>query len=982
MPSLEDTLGRGCKAGKNTGEVCDCLACNLERIASATESIAESLKEKTKDPCEKIDKCIDKIIEGIEKKYGKSLATESECKAMLKRGLGGTVEYALKCAGKAADDCLETCSASEGDTEGKCCKNCGAEKCICKGFECVPEEEEPKKKFIGWCNPETNVTAVTEQGKPAPGPGFRQVALSDSESDALAQAAAACVKREEEERPRIQIPPPISPVTGGLPACNVFDYINGTAFSRLNAQAVSSNLAEGLTREYRAAAAFGLDGINIGNIADVAIGIFQGIFGFNSQITQTASAHISNALGCGNQQFQQSIQALCSLSSVASYVGFDFTPWAKPYIYAANAACRHQLASPAEALAAYLANGVSPETVDAVYASHGICHEAFQWGVSSQQSKAIPFELMRLRRRKIYDSEQYHSGMRRLGYLDPSLAENLYELSEVIPTPAEIIRMMVRDSDDNALAQRFGLDSNFTDKYQQQLREWAEFQGMSEQHARYLWRAHWSIPSPTQLFQFWKRLRHNPKFGGEEKLKQDIKAALVQQDILPFWHDAFFAVQYNPLRLRDIRRSFQIGSLKDDELVPAYVQLGFSDDDAERMAKFTVRLRDRGVISERPVKLWTKLAITREQALAELQADGIPVDVINRALDSAENDIIRSPYSTAFARGDIDLVQYREALSVYGVSDAAITRFANILGLRRKNHRAIAEFEAGMLEKSEAGFLMVTDGVNPDIATKLLDNAESAIKIAHLKRCQNGIRSRYLTGEIDKQEAVNELIARGTTNSRSQQMVDWWGCELKSGEKHVSASTLCEWYSRGAINAIDFQDRLIKIGYSDFDAGQMLEDCSLKISARAAAKAQKEAKEEAAERSRVARILEQQAKQTARLLAQQENAKRKAAETRQRREKSLVSAAEKLTPKSELDFYSALQLVRSEKSRLLTDYGLSIDQSLQALTLAATELQDGGSERFRSLVSTIAEAIVAENISGEPPPIYIPPSTNGSTVPS
>src|SRR6201991_925947 len=964
MPSLEDGPGYGCGGPGNTNAICDCLSCNIERIAKATEAIALALQEQAKDPCEKIDKCTDKIIKAIEDKYGRALASQEQCKQMVQQGLGGTIEYALKCAGQAREKCTEGCSPGEGAEEGKCCTSCGEEKCVCKDFQCVPVEEEPTDKWVGWCHRESGITAVTKQGDPAPGPGFQQVALADTEQQAAAQAAANC--SQSEETPPISYPSPeqLPPVTGGVPACNVFDYVNGTAFNRQNAGQVSANLAEGLTRFYGAGAALGLDGLNVGNVGDVLVGLAQAFVGFNSNITQKATQHISQAFGCDNPQFRQSIQALCSIAGVSKYIGFDATPWATPYIYSANAACRFQLSTPAEATAAYLANQISSETLDAIYATHGVCHESVEWNVGAQQSKPIPAELARLRRRGIYNEEQYHSGMRKLGFLDPPTVENLFKLTEQVPTLAEIIRMMVRDSGDERIVERFGLDTEFGAKYNKQLREWAEIQGITEQHAKYDWRAHWSIPSPTQLFEFFRRLRYKPEFGGKEQMERDIKDALIQQDILPFWHDYYLAVQFRPMRLVDIRRSFQIGSMADDELIPAYLDLGYSDADAEKMAKFTRRLRDRSVISERPVKLWLRLAMTKQQAIGELVSQGIPQNVIDQALIKAEPDFIKSPYARAYIAGDIDVETLRSNLSAYGVSEETINFIVRIGSLKRRHHPALDEYEAGLTDRDGAGFAMIEDGFDANVANRMLKRIDADIRVQFLKRCQQGIKQRYLMGEITQDEAQSELVARGTVDSRASQMVNWWGCELKSGEKHASAAQLCDWLSRGAISSVDYLERLKRIGYSEVDAALMLDDCTINMTAKAQAKAQREAKEQARERQRVARILEQQARQTERAIAQQKAASQKAAALKQRREKTLLSAVEKVYPKIGLGVADSATLLRAEYNRLKDSYGLSIEQSLQVLVTAANEFDGQSVAEFGPFVSAIAEAVVAENISG------------------
>src|SRR6201999_655363 len=183
------------------------------------------------------------------------------------------------------------------------------------------------------------------------------------------------------------------------------------------------------------------------------------------------------------------------------------------------------------------------------------CPDALKDYLFAAKAKPVPIQLAMMRRREIISPSEYYSGMRHLGYLEQQTSENLFRLTEQLPPLSEIIRYMVRDADDEKLVQQFGLDTGFTDKFAKQLKQWAKDQGVPEIVAQYSWRAHWTIPSPGQLFTFWHRLRYNPQFGGKEKLLADIKAALVQQDILPYWHDAYLAVSFHPLTRVDARRA-------------------------------------------------------------------------------------------------------------------------------------------------------------------------------------------------------------------------------------------------------------------------------------------------------------------------------------------------------------------------------------------------------------------------------------------
>jgi len=979
---MSDGPGYGFDPVGEEESICACLGCSLKTIADATTSIAKTLEERLGKPCDQIDQCMDKIIEKLKEKIEGPLYAKDECRKMVQQGMAGTLEYAVRCAHTAADECDTICTGGDTTTEGKCCDYCGSPKCTCKDGSCVPVEEEDEekgeKKYKGWCNRYTGVVVVTGKDDAHPGGVFEQVAFTVTEEAAIALAKANCGKIA----PTIGGPGELPNIPGGTGDCDVFSYVNGSAFSKLNAQGVSANLLQGQANLWAGARRLGLDGLNLGNVGDVLYGIFQAYTGYDSIVAQEGSGPLVQALGCDNLHFQSALKALASISNIGNAMGFDPGPWTLPYRYMANAACRQHHLSTDQAMASYLSSGMSIESLNAYAAINGLCEPSLFQDLHAKKSKPVPLQLASLRRRRMIDSEGYHSGMRQLGYLEQSTAEDLFSLTEQVPTMSDIIRFMVRDADDQALVNQFRLDEGFADKYQQQLKDWSEFQGISETQAKYSWRSHWSIPSPTALFTFWHRLRYNPKFGGKEKLEKDIRAAMIQQDILPYWHEHYLAVSFRTMRLVDIRRAFQIGSMTREEVVAAYLQLGFSDDDAEKMTLFTVRLRDRAVINERPIKLWLRLVLTRDGAKEQLKTDGIPDDVIDRAMSSAEPDFIKSPYSLAFSRGDITAAELRESLASYGVSDAAISSIVRLLSLKLRSHYSVAQYKVGTIERGDAKASMQVDGMMQSTAERLLKETDIAVELDFVKHCQQGIKRRFLMGELDRAESIAELVRRKTITGRAADMVNWWDCELKSGEKQVSAAKLCEWLSRGAISSLDFTGRLRRIGYSDNDAALMLDDCLISLSVAQAAKAKREAKEQAMEQNRIARLLEKQAAQTARYNAQLQRNRQTAARLKTNREKTMLSAATELTPKCQCHIQDALNLVRNEQQRLVSDYALSIDESLQVVYLAAKEFTGPDTNEYVDICSRLAQGAVDAALNGTPSEFQIPPSTNGHTVPS
>jgi hypothetical protein len=979
MGSLEDNPGYGCGGPANENAICDCLSCAIERIASATESIAVSLADKAEDACGNIDKCTDKILENIKKKIEGPLYSCEKCKSMVEGGMAGTLEYAVRCAGVACNDCVDSCE-SEGEpiNEGKCCNNCQGENCTCRGGTCSPDEQtEPKKdkKFVGWCHLETGIVAVTREGDPPPGSGFSQVSIAYTELVAFEEAKSNCADRAKEGPPKPDIPL----VSGSHTGCDINGFFNGSAANELNASAVSANLANASTQLWSRVGSAGLEGVNLGILGEVLAALWQGYTGADPLIARDITPALTAGMGCNLPQFQESLKALCSISNASKYIGFDPTPWLTPHYYAMNAVCRQKHLSPDEAMSAFLADNTGQFPLDQHFAIHGLCKEAMNWKKQSARSKPIPMQLAIARRRELITPLQYAQGMRELGYIDERNPELLFNLTEQRPPMSEIIRYMVRDVDDTALVEKFNLDAKFTDKFQQQLKDWARDQGITEKQAKYSWRAHWTIPSPTALFTFWHRLRYNQKFGGKDKLLQDIKDALIQQDILPYWHEHYLAISFRPMRLVDIRRSFAVGTLSDSELIPSYLDLGYSDDTAAKMAAYTTRLRDKGVLTDKAIRLWLGGSITRAEAVAMLQKDKVPQAVIDDAMRIAEPNFSKSAWSKAFVRGDISKTALSSALSAQGVSSSAIARIIDLLSYSVRTSPIMDDYEIGIIDRNGAAQQMHNDGMAPAIASKMLDRIDHHVNMQFIKACVAGIKRQFTMGEINRTEAQNMLIARGLTVPRANTTVDWWGCELQAGEKEVSKSTLCEWLSRGAITSVQFLDRLDRLGYSNSDASLMLEDCLIAVNAKAAAKAKQLAKENAALQYRTQKALAYSARQEASYLQRLEANQVKAAKLRASREKSLLHAAVTLTPKCECDIYGAKEMVLSERHRLQDQYSLSIDRSLQILNLAASEWDGGDISGFPVIVSALADAAVTAQLDGIAPKLSVNGNSNGST---
>lgn len=151
----------------------------------------------------------------------------------------------------------------------------------------------------------------------------------------------------------------------------------------------------------------------------------------------------------------------------------------------------------------------------------------------------------------------------------------LHEMSHLIPGPGDLIAMAVREAFSPEMIRSLGLDAEFPDEFG----VWMSRQGYSREWAERYWYAHWSLPSLTMAFEMLHR-----RVIDQDTLNQLLKA----QDISPTWRDRLTAISYSPLTRVDVRRMYGLGVLDAEDVYNSYRDIGYNDENAQRMTEFTV----------------------------------------------------------------------------------------------------------------------------------------------------------------------------------------------------------------------------------------------------------------------------------------------------------------------------------------------------------------------------------------------------------
>jgi len=388
--------------------------------------------------------------------------------------------------------------------------------------------------------------------------------------------------------------------------------------------------------------------------------------------------------------------------------------------YQANYGYPIGLPTPSEAGSAWLANTIDECTFQTYVMSGNMKYEPFKRVVTGSKWKFSALELMTLDKREQLQRSDITTRLRELGSLETTDVQELEALFDQVPGPADLIRFMVRDTSNNNVVNTFGLDDGFTDNFSGQIVTWAEYQGLSSQVMTHEWRAHWSIPSPTQLYEMLHRLRHNPAFGGVQKVTDDVTAALKQQDILPYWIPKLMAVSYHSLTRTDLFRAYEKGWIDDDAFKTGMYNNGYSDDDSLTLLRFAKQ--------ERLLALRTA-DFTREYTQGYLS-------------ESQLSDLVeREGYDPSIVPDVVDEANYRRTLS----------------DQRRNTEAVISQFRACRITEDEAYESLDELHVPREVSQYWIETASLKSMCGTRREWQSTLCSLLTTGDITQEQYIERM---------------------------------------------------------------------------------------------------------------------------------------------------------------------------------------------------------------------------------
>jgi len=234
----------------------------------------------------------------------------------------------------------------------------------------------------------------------------------------------------------------------------------------------------------------------------------------------------------------------------------------------------------------FIAPELHEKVVDALKRT-GLSEDDIKLLFVSQYSLYSPAEVAELYWRGELDEEAANNRMMEMGFTRERVAE-LKKLWNRIPPMQDIIRYLGKEAFEPDMIRKFGLLDDYP---RGEAEKWATANGYAPGWAEKEWIAHWRDLG----VQFMLEALHR-----RVKLRngQLVDAAFVDDymrliEIPPTLREIVRETSYNPFTRVDARRMHDLGVLDDDELVGVYMDQGYDEWHAEKMALFTIEYNQR-----------------------------------------------------------------------------------------------------------------------------------------------------------------------------------------------------------------------------------------------------------------------------------------------------------------------------------------------------------------------------------------------------
>lgn len=395
----------------------------------------------------------------------------------------------------------------------------------------------------------------------------------------------------------------------------------------------------------------------------------------------------------------------------------------------------------------------------------------------------LPADLLRAAKlRDFISQDENDDQLKRLGFSDYSV-DILNKLYEILPSLQDIISIAVREGFTPEIAEKFGQYEEFPEKFG----FYAGQQGLSPDFAKAMWAAHWRLPSTEQGFEMFQRNKIN-----YEQLQLLMRA----NDVMPFWRDKLLQIAYSPLRLVDIRNFHKQGVLHDDELVREYMNRGYSPENAQRAALYTITVNKKGTeIEEAEIRQLTRATIQQAFKLGLMTRD------------DAKSKLIGMNYSNEDAELFLDIVELQDSMKKdENKLDDNFKRIAKL---------ATDGYSERVINRLEAEMMLKKVGYTPKEIDLELDTTDYEFAKRFKAHVVDWYKELYITWTIDLDTFTTSLAEFGFEQGEIDKLIEEFDVLRETRVKKPSYEQVIRWFRKNIIGLEALVNELKGLGYRD-----------------------------------------------------------------------------------------------------------------------------------------------------------------------
>lgn len=490
---------------------------------------------------------------------------------------------------------------------------------------------------------------------------------------------------------------------------------------------------------------------------------------------------------------------------------------------------------------------------------------------AKQELPTLHESLTLANRGRISDA-QLDLAIRRLGYYNDTVRGDLANLRYEIPGSSDLVRFSVRHVFEPDLVERLGYNDEFrpvldfwhrlqglnyplfSGPFAKQIGEFEQSRGLLpgsflESYARAgledptwaqaFWWSHWVVPSASQAYEMYFRLRpdrnraFDPPFARDLNFTiDDLNLNLRANDYPPRVRAALAAIAHRIPGIRFLRQLRATEVFTKADVTELLLRQGYSPGDAAVLAESVERndrdARRRGIEQQAKgqlAKYWELGVIDRAEYNRLLIEHGLTVEQANETVVLADLDLKykRLQKIVDFVRkqvisGATNALQAADQLRQAGIVNERITAYIDDWTMEIKTkHREISAQKAvqwackGLISVDQLAVRLANLGYHPQDIEGL---------IAEARVCQAGLAARAAT-QLARQQASSARQLQQIQRNAARAIVE----ARRQLAAHGSPAQLRKWFCQGHLSQADLYSRLRFLGWPDEDVTRLISDC-------------------------------------------------------------------------------------------------------------------------------------------------------------